>query len=322
MAPPFFWILNRSLGNLPHAFHRGEGAVSFRVGIEDEYFEFPIFAGVDGLNVGGNGDVWDDLVGGIEQDEIDLHGEVTVLGNIFDCAGNVLGTVVFVGGEAMILEEEIGIFGLGGGISSRLRGGSGFDRSKFFSQTEFHQHGVAGAFPQAKGFAGGGPLQNKHKQFARNEDAGHETEDGGAVPSADGGSAVAALDADSFVFIENDSAVHACIGVIRLSGGDGFNGFGFGLRVFWRGAATGRGHCAAASAAAFHGGRGGGSLGGDGLGGDGLCSGEFGLVQLGALPTMRACHDGALKIGRVFQMLATGLAGAFVHAGGTHSLGH
>lgn len=131
---------------------------------------------------------------------------------------------------------------------------------------------------------------------------------------------MAALHANSFVFIKDDSAVDAGVWVIGFGGGDGFGRGFFSLRrnsgkgIVFHSAATGGRHHAAAPAAAFHWGRG---LGSDSLGGS-----EFGLVQFGALAAMGARHDGALKIERVFQMLAAGLAGAFIHSGRTHSRGY
>ncbi|MBT5817566.1 MAG: hypothetical protein HOI25_04415 [Proteobacteria bacterium] len=153
------------------------------------------------------------------------------------------------------------------------------------------------------------------------ENSSHEAEDGGAVPIADGGPAMAAFNADGFVFIEDDSTVDTDVGV-GLVGGDGVDGFRFGLSIFGRGgseriglhAAAAGGHYATATATGFHWGR--------GVGSNGLGGGEFRLVQLGALAAMRARNSGTLKIGRVFQMLAAGLAGAFMHAGGTHLPGH
>ena len=160
MAPPFFLfsLTGRSSTN---AFYGREGPVGFGVGVEQENFEGPIFAGLEGAGVGRNVSIGDDLTGGIEQGEVDFHGEVTVLGNIFNGAGDVFGTVVFIGGETVSLEEEIRILNLGGGgFGSRLRGSCNFSGGEFFSQSQFHQHGVAGTLAEAKGFASGGPLQN------------------------------------------------------------------------------------------------------------------------------------------------------------------
>ena len=56
--------------------------------------------------------VGDDLAGGIEQCEIYFHGEVTVLRNVFDGAGDELATVVFTGGKAVVFDEQIRVFGL------------------------------------------------------------------------------------------------------------------------------------------------------------------------------------------------------------------
>ena len=49
-----------------------------------------------------------------------MHGEVTVLGNVFNCADDVLGAVVFVGGEAVVFKEKVGIFSdaSGGGVGA------------------------------------------------------------------------------------------------------------------------------------------------------------------------------------------------------------
>ena len=132
---------------------------------------------------------------------------------------------------------------------------------------------------------------------------------------------MAAFNADGFVFIKDDSTVNTGVGV-GLIGGDGVDGLGFGLSIFGRGgcervrinAAAVRGHYATATTASFHRGR--------GVGGNSLGDGEFRLTQFGALAAMRARNCGTLIIGRVFQMLAAGLAGAFIHAGGTHLPGH
>ena len=164
MAPPFFFLSEnfpRAIA-LTHAFHGGEGAVVFGVGIEEEDFEGPVFAGLDGLGVGGDVGIGDDLAGPIKQGEVHFHGEVSVLGNIFDRSSDVLSTVIFIGDEAVIFEKEIGIFddASGWGVGARL-GGSGFGGGQFFAQPNFDKYRMAGALAQAKGFAGGGPLQNK-----------------------------------------------------------------------------------------------------------------------------------------------------------------
>lgn len=52
--------------DLTHAFHGGEGAVGFGIGIKDEDFEGPVFAGLNGLGVGGDVCIGDDLAGVIE----------------------------------------------------------------------------------------------------------------------------------------------------------------------------------------------------------------------------------------------------------------
>jgi hypothetical protein len=69
------------------------------------------------LDVGGDVCIGDDLAGGIKQGEVDFHGEVPVLRNIFDRSSDVLSAVTFIGDEAVAFEEEIGVFELGGGDS-------------------------------------------------------------------------------------------------------------------------------------------------------------------------------------------------------------
>ena len=57
---------------------------------------------------------------------------------------------------------------------------------------------------------------------------------------------------------------------------------------------------------------------GRGGGRDRASHGSFRLLEQGALPTMRARYLGPLVVRRVFQMLITILAGAFVRAGCCH----
>ena len=103
-------------------------------------------------------------------------------------------------------------------------------------------------------------MQNEHEQFAGDDDAGDQAEDGDAVPITDGGPTMAAFDADVIIFTKDLAAVHAGVWGIGFGGGDRFGSEFFssrrggGKEIGLSAAATG-GHHAATTAAAFHGGR-------------------------------------------------------------------
>ena len=52
------------------------------VGVEHEGLEVPFLAGLDGLDVGGDGGSGDDAAAGILEVKFHFHAEISVLGNI------------------------------------------------------------------------------------------------------------------------------------------------------------------------------------------------------------------------------------------------